>query len=122
MPEGAIEQQRHPERQALIDGEDEGEEEVEEDEDTPRRATGRPVRRQKQPLFRGDVKIAEARKREWDKKREDMATARVERDKRLAERERWRRTMANARGDGRRRKLGKESTVLLEKVRRMVEG
>ncbi|CAF9919538.1 MAG: hypothetical protein GOMPHAMPRED_001846 [Gomphillus americanus] len=110
---------RHPDRQALIDNKDQDEKDQ---EDVPSRATGRrPRRHHKQPLFQGDLKIAEARKKESDRRRKDMAAARLERDKRLAERERWRRTMANARGDGKRRKLGKESTVLLEKVQRMLE-
>ena len=123
IPENATEEQqpslitRHPERQALIDGENQNEEDR---EGAPSRTTSRRPRKHKQQLFQGDLKIAEARRKDFSKKREDIAAARIERDKRLAERERWRRTMANARGDGKRRKLGKESTVLLEKVKRML--
>ena len=59
---------------------------------------------------------AEARRIEFE--RRDR-----ERERKTEERERFRKAMAKARSGGRygQRKLGKESQVLLERVRRMVE-
>jgi hypothetical protein len=58
---------------------------------------------------------------EWRKARE---AAELERQAKIEERERFRKAMAKARtgGPNGQRKLGRESNVLLEKVKRMVGG
>lgn len=66
----------------------------------------------------------EKQKAEVNKRREERAAANAERERKLAERERWRRAMSKAKGRGPhgQRKLGRESKILLEKVKRMVDG
>lgn len=66
--------------------------------------------------------IAEKAKEEARERREEWERNQAEKKRRIEERERFRRAMAKARTGGRngQRKLGKESTVLLEKVKRMV--
>lgn len=57
-------------------------------------------------------------------RRKAIEEAMREREVKREVRERWRRGMAKARGEGRggKRKLGRESVVLLERVRRVVGG
>ncbi|KAF2127633.1 hypothetical protein P153DRAFT_368214 [Dothidotthia symphoricarpi CBS 119687] len=81
-------------------------------------------RRKKQPRsqpFRKEAEIAQKNKAEADARRKARNDAENERSIRLAERERFRKTMAKARGgpDGK-RKLGRESTVLLAKAQRLM--
>ncbi|KAF2472916.1 uncharacterized protein BDR25DRAFT_283524 [Lindgomyces ingoldianus] len=84
-----------------------------------------PDRRKRRPRpqpYRDETEVARKRKEDADARRRAREEAEKERQKRLAERERFRKTMAKARGGGPhgQRKLGRESTVLLEKVRRLV--
>jgi hypothetical protein len=84
----------------------------------------RPGHRNKRPRpqpFKNETELARKRKEEAEARRKAREDAERERQKKIAERERMRKAMAKARGgpDGK-RKLGRESTVLLEKVKRMV--
>jgi hypothetical protein len=120
----------HPSRQAMINGTSHSleahisdnhrdEEDISSDKlDTTEKAVRN--RRPKQQPFTRDQRIGELRKEEMNKRREQREAAQAERSRKLADRERWRKTMAKARRNGQQRKLGKESTVLLEKVKRLV--
>lgn len=138
----------NPERQALLDGaraprrqrrapvgadgaegHQQSGEGVAEGGDNEQEAGGRPrrERRQRRPdyydkaLEEGSKKKAEAEARAAEKKRREE-----ERERKIAERERMRRTMLKAKGVGKhgrnsgKQKLGRESFVLLDKVKRMV--
>jgi len=65
---------------------------------------------------------AQRRKQEADRRREENERVEQERQRKLEERERHRKAMAAARKGGRngQRKLGRESGVLLDRVRRIV--
>ncbi|GAB7350218.1 hypothetical protein MBLNU459_g0874t1 [Dothideomycetes sp. NU459] len=65
---------------------------------------------------------AQQRKAEAEERRRAIAEAQRQRSQKLDERDRFRRAMAKARTGGKngQRKLGRESKVLLEKVRRIV--
>ena len=65
---------------------------------------------------------AQRRKQEAERRREEKEQAEQERQRKLEERERYRKAMAAARKGGRngQRKLGRESGVLLDRVRRIV--
>ncbi|KAF2870733.1 hypothetical protein BDV95DRAFT_67187 [Massariosphaeria phaeospora] len=81
-------------------------------------------RRQKRPRtqpFQKEEQLAQQRRDEAEARQRFREESEKERQRRLAERERFRKTMAKARGgpDGK-RKLGRESTVLLEKAKRLV--
>jgi hypothetical protein len=83
-----------------------------------------PGRRQKRPrpqTYKNETELARKRKEEAEARQRAREEAEKERQRKLAERERFRKQMAKARGgpDGK-RKLGRESTVLLEKVKRLV--
>lgn len=81
--------------------------------------------RQKRPKimpFRKQVQVAEARQRETEERRERFEKANKERVEKTEERDRFRKAMAKARTGGKngQRKLGRESSVLLEKVQKML--
>ena len=72
--------------------------------------------------FGKELKVAEKKRAEREEARKAKEEALKERDRKRAERERWRSMMAKAREPGKngQRRLGRESTVLLEKVQRLV--
>jgi hypothetical protein len=82
----------------------------------PREKRRRPGYFEKEETY-AEQKRAEAEARRLEFERRDR-----ERKQKIEDRERFRRAMAKARSGGRngQRKLGKESQVLLERVRRMV--
>ncbi|KAH7128231.1 hypothetical protein B0J11DRAFT_265052 [Dendryphion nanum] len=81
-------------------------------------------RRQRRPrpqAYKREEELAQKRKEEVEARQRAREEAEQQRRIKLAERDRFRKTMAKARGKGPdgKRKLGKESTVLLEKVKRL---
>jgi hypothetical protein len=113
-------QELHPERQAMLD--------------TPREPTPPPQhqsqsqqrpreRRPKKPkYYEKEQAFAQQQKEEADARRAEFERRDTERKEKIEERERFRRAMAKARIGGKngQRKLGKESTVLLERVKRLM--
>ncbi|KAI0379796.1 hypothetical protein F5Y04DRAFT_114590 [Hypomontagnella monticulosa] len=114
--------QIHPERQAMLD---EDEEQVEPSSPPPagEREPRRRKQKQRKPgyfdkaMADGDRKKAEAEARAQEIERRN-----AERNRKLEEREKFRRALVKARTPGRdgKRKLGRESGLLLEKVKKMV--
>lgn len=102
----------HPARQALI----------EKEETSPETQQARRARKPKTTPFKKEAEHAQRRKAEAEERRKAREEAERQRKEKMAERERFRRAMAKARtgGPGGQRKLGRESRVLLERVRRMV--
>jgi hypothetical protein len=112
------EQELHPERQAMLDA-------PVESATVPRyagpKSESKP--RAKKPGYFDKAKAeADAKKREAEERRAEFERRDTERKSKVAERERHRRAMAKARTGGKngQRKLGRESVVLLDKVKRMV--
>lgn len=110
----------HPERQAMLD-------EDEEPEPSPPPQNDRQSRRRKHKelkpgYFDRAAAEAERKKAEADARAREIEERNAERNHKLAEREKFRRAMAKARTPGRdgQRKLGRESGLLLEKVKKMV--
>ena len=113
--------ERHPDRIALI-------------EQTDRSPTPEPQRlvepkfrecKQRRPKpvpFAREHEEAQQRKQEAEERRIAREEAEKQRQQKLEERERFRRAMAKARTGGKngQRKLGRESKVLLERVKRIV--
>jgi len=89
---------------------------------TPR--PGRKPKRLRPQPFHHETEIARKRKEEAEAQQKARAEAAGQREAKLAERERFRKMMAKARSGGPNgeRKLGRESAVLLEKVKRLVGG
>lgn len=111
-------QELHPERQAMLDA--------------PRDPTPPPYfdsqrrpreRRPKRPkYYEKEQAFAEHQKAEAEARRAEFERRDKERKQKVEERERFRKAMAKARTGGKngQRKLGKESKVLLERVKRIV--
>ncbi|KAK4544605.1 hypothetical protein LTR36_004177 [Oleoguttula mirabilis] len=114
----------HPDRQTLIDkvAEAPAEEEPAVEAGSHHEPRPRRERKPKTQPFKHEHEDALKRKaqaEEWRKAREE---AEQQRQQKIAERERFRKAMAKARtgGPNGQRKLGRESQVLLERVKRMV--
>ena len=114
-------QELHPDRQAMLDA--------------PRETTPPPLdqgfrerprerneRKRKPAYFEKEVQYAEQQKAEAETRRIEFERRDKEKKGKIEERERFRKAMAKARTGGKngQRKLGKESQVLLERVKRMV--
>ena len=113
----------HPDRQEMLDKPLQAPEEV-----RPRPTADHsraPRQRRPKPVpFEKEARLAEKRKAEAEARRKEIEEARRQRQQKIEERERFRKAMAKARTGGKngQRKLGRESKVLLEKVKRSVEG
>lgn len=109
----------HPDRQILIDNPVPADDEPPKQEVRPIRP---PIRKPKAQPFKREHEDAQKRKAEAEERRNAREEAERQRHVKLEERERFRRAMAKARTGGRngQRKLGRESNVLLEKVKRLV--
>lgn len=122
-PEEPASLELHPDRQAML-----SEPEVKQlqlastknNDDVQRRPRER--RRKKAP-FEQEARLAEQRRVEQMAKRKEFGENREKREHKLQERERFRKAMAKARVGGKngQRKLGRESAVLLEKAKRIME-
>lgn len=80
-------------------------------------------RRRKKAPFEKEARLAEQRRAEELAKRREFEENMQNREKKLEERERFRKAMAKARVGGKngQRKLGRESAVLLEKAKRIMD-
>lgn len=118
-PEPSVE--RHPDRTQMIDDTPEEPELVESNPDSYQSRHQR-QRRPKPVPFAREHAQAQQRKQEAEERRAAREEAERQRQQKLQERDRFRRAMAKARTGGKngQRKLGRESNVLLEKVKRMV--
>ena len=107
----------HPDRQALMDT-------PADTIDEPDKSI-KPMRRERRPRvnpFNRETTQAQKRKEEANERRQIREQADAERKKKLEDRERMRKAVAKARkpgSDGRRR-LGRESIVLLERVKKLM--
>ncbi|KAL7937924.1 hypothetical protein V8C35DRAFT_290303 [Trichoderma chlorosporum] len=106
----------HPTRQLMIKDEDMAQTGAEASgpSDGQRRRTRRPGYYDKQ------LKKAADRRQEAETKRKEYERRMEERAQKQAERERFKRAMAKTRDKDGNKKLGRESTLLLEKVKRLV--
>lgn len=111
-PTEAATQELHPDRQRMLDN----------PEDNAGSASAINSARSRRPAyFEKDQAYAEAKKAEADSRRQEFERREKDRKEKNEERERFRRAMAKARTGGKngQRKLGRESKILLEKVKRM---
>lgn len=111
-------QEIHPERQAMLDAPKESTPPP--DSDFQRRPRERKPKRPK--YFEKEQAFAEKQKAETEARQAEFERRNKERREKIEERERFRKAMAKARTGGKngQRKLGKESKVLLERVKRIV--
>jgi hypothetical protein len=114
-------QELHPDRQAMLDKPSlpDQEEQFQQSQFGQRKD-----RRPRRPgYFEKEQAFAETKKAEAEARRVDFERREKERKEKTEERERFRKAMAKARTGGKngQRKLGRESSILLEKVKRMVQ-
>lgn len=113
----------HPDRQAMLLGAEVKQLQLDSatNDDGVRRQP-RERRRKKAP-FEKEARLAEQRRAEEMAKRKELEENKQKREQKLEERERFRKAMAKARVGGKngQRKLGRESAVLLEKAKRIME-
>ncbi|KAI2465089.1 hypothetical protein F4781DRAFT_435760 [Annulohypoxylon bovei var. microspora] len=115
--------QLHPERQAMLDND---EEEEQTEPLSQQQLRDRPRRRKQHPrkpgYFDKATVDAESKRAEVEARTQEYERRNEERNRKVAERERFRKAMAKARKPGRdgQRRLGRESGLLLEKVKKMV--
>jgi hypothetical protein len=104
--------QMHPDRQALR--------EASEDPTSPQQPR-RSMHGRRPKIFEKEMGIAAKQKAEAEARREAFRKAQEERASKIAQRQKFRREMGKARGgpDGK-RKLGRESKILLERVKKIV--
>ncbi|KAI0859999.1 hypothetical protein F4860DRAFT_232986 [Xylaria cubensis] len=128
--------QIHPQRQAMLDDDDDGLENAprettkdNDDDGKPaedeqrQRKREHPNRQKRKPgYFDKALTVAERKKAEAAERAAEQARREAERQRKTGEREHFRRAMAKARKPGRdgQRRLGRESGILLEKVKKMV--
>lgn len=110
-PEPSLEP--HPDRVAML--------EEKSPEPQPTRYIDRRERRPRPQPFQKESEMARKKREEAEARQKAREEADKEREKKVAERERFRKTMAKARGGPNgKRKLGRESTVLLAKAQRLM--
>lgn len=111
-PEPSLEP--HPDRGRML-------EEALSMEDSKPPTERRQQRRPRPQPFQKESELAQRKKEETMARQAARAEAELDRAQKLAERERFRKTMAKARGGPNgQRKLGRESTVLLAKAQRLM--
>ncbi|KAL8725735.1 MAG: hypothetical protein Q9166_007185 [cf. Caloplaca sp. 2 TL-2023] len=110
----------HPARQAMLEGPEKPP--IPYEQVPSQQPRNKRPHRPKPVPFQKEAQLARQRKEESEARREAVKKARLGRERKLEERERFRKAMAKARTGGKngQRKLGRESKVLLEKVRRLV--
>ena len=111
-------QPTHPDRQAMMDSSPVPETSEERSSRKDPRERNRKLKHQP---FQAQYTAAQKRKEEAEARRKEREEAIRQREAKLEERERFRKAMAKARTGGRngQRKLGRESKVLLERVKKM---
>ena len=110
IPEPTLEP--HPDRVAML--------EEESPETEPTQTWERRQRRSRPQPFLKETEVAQKKREEIEARQKAREEADKERAKKIAQRERFRKTMAKARGPNGQRKLGRESTVLLAKAQRLM--
>lgn len=108
----------HPDRQALMTKDSASREATTENATKPK---GQRHHKPKHQPFQHEYSEATKRKAEAEERRKARKEAERQRQEKVEERERFRKAMAKARTGGKngQRKLGRESKVLLERVKRM---
>lgn len=133
IPEQPTPPQLHPERQAMLDDDEGGGDVDEEHGDLPSGNSNRRnqsqqerhhrERRSRKPgYFDSALTKASRKKAEAEQREAERAAREAERQRKSEDRDRMRRAMAKARKPGRdgQRRLGRESGLLLERVKKMV--
>lgn len=117
--EAPVEEKMHPTRELMLKDEEKAQEgadpAIELTSDGMRRRTRRPGYYDKQ------LQKADEKKKESQERAEEMQRRREERARKIGEREKFKKAMAKTVGRDGKKKLGRESAILLDKVKRMMD-
>lgn len=112
-------EQIHPARQLMLKDEDRAQAGALDDEAVPS-ADGQRRRTRRPGYYDKQLQQAEEQRAETERRQLEIQRRRQEREVKLAERDKFKRAMAKTRGRDGKKKLGRESGMLLDKVRRLV--
>lgn len=118
-------EQLHPTRQLMLKDEEAAQtgatrESEDADPSSTSHSDGQRRRTRRPGYYDKQLAKAEERRAEAEARAEEAQRRREERERKLAERDRYKRAMAKTRGKDGKKKLGRESTILLDKVKKLV--
>lgn len=113
-------QDMHPARHLMLQDEEKAQAGAESADGVQTSSDGRRRRSRRPGYYDKQLKKADQKRAEAEQRALEMQRRREEREKKLAERDRFRKAMAKTRGPDGRKKLGRESTLLLDKVKKLV--
>ncbi|KAK8932181.1 hypothetical protein H634G_04662 [Metarhizium anisopliae BRIP 53293] len=111
----------HPTRELMLKDEDKAQAGADTGASADPTSDGMRRRTRRPGYYDKQLKKAEERKKESEQRALEIQQRREERERRLAERERFKKAMAKTIGRDGKKKLGRESTILLDKVKRIME-
>ncbi|KAK7427405.1 hypothetical protein QQZ08_006011 [Neonectria magnoliae] len=114
------EERIHPARQLMLADEDKAQEHADPKEDDEQHANGHRRRTRRPGYYDKQLKKADEQRAEAAAREQEFQRRREERDRKLADRDRFKRAMAKTRDRDGKKKLGRESALLLDRVKRMV--
>ncbi|KAH7160911.1 hypothetical protein EDB81DRAFT_331169 [Dactylonectria macrodidyma] len=114
------EEQIHPTRKLMLADEDKAEENAVAREGTEGHGDGRRRRTRRPGYYDKQLQKANEKRTEAEERAQEYQRRREERERKLAERDRFKRAMAKTRDRDGNKKLGRESALLLDKVKRMI--
>ncbi|KAH7017313.1 hypothetical protein EDB80DRAFT_280718 [Ilyonectria destructans] len=115
-----VEEKIHPTRQLMLADEEKAEENADSREDAERHGDGQRRRTRRPGYYDKQLKKAEEQRNEAEERANEFQRRREERERKMAERDRFKRAMAKTRDRDGKKKLGRESALLLDKVKRMI--
>ncbi|KAH7150086.1 hypothetical protein B0J13DRAFT_283274 [Dactylonectria estremocensis] len=113
-------EQIHPTRQLMLADEDKAEENAVAREGAERHGDGQRRRTRRPGYYDKQLQEADEKRTEAEERAREYQRRREEREQKLAERDRYKRAMAKTRDRDGNKKLGRESALLLDKVKRMI--
>ena len=115
------EKKMHPTRQLMLMDEGKAQAGITaQEEDGPAQPVGHRRRTRRPGYYDKQLEKAEERRADAEQRAQEAQRRREERERKLAQREKSRKAMAKTRGRDGKKKLGRESGLLLDKVRKMV--
>ncbi|KAF7548595.1 hypothetical protein G7Z17_g6969 [Cylindrodendrum hubeiense] len=115
-----VEEKIHPARQLMLADEEKAEENSGSREDAERHGDGHRRRTRRPGYYDKQLQQAEEQRNEAEERAKEFQRRGEERERKMADRDRFKRAMAKTRDRDGKKKLGRESALLLDKVKRMI--
>lgn len=114
------EQPMHPTRELMLKDEENAQAGATPAETDAMASDGNRRRSRRPGYYDKQLEKAEERRQQADQRAEELRQRHEERERKLAERGRFKKAMAKTRGRDGKKKLGRESNLLLDKVKKLV--